>query len=114
LRRNQTEAEKLLWRHLRNRHLSGYKFRRQYPVGSFIADFYCPQRKLVIEVDGGQHFCEKGKKYDAQREQYLSSLGIRTLRFSNLDVLKNIDGTWERIIQKVKELSLAPSFEKRG
>lgn len=114
LRRNLTEAEKALWEKLRGKRLEGLKFFRQYGIGADIADFYCPQRKLAIEVDGGQHFCEDGKNYDAQREQYLSSLGIRTLRFSNLDILMNIDGTWERIIQVVKELPLAPSFRKRG
>lgn len=114
LRRNLTEAEKALWEKLRGKRLEGLKFFRQYGIGPYVADFYCPQRKLVIEVDGGQHFCEEGKKYDAKREQYLSSLGIKTLRFSNLDILMNIDGTWERIIQVVKELPLAPSFRKRG
>ncbi|PIU86267.1 MAG: hypothetical protein COS67_03340 [Deltaproteobacteria bacterium CG06_land_8_20_14_3_00_44_19] len=114
LRKNLTEAEKALWEKLRGKHLEGLKFFRQYGIGAYIADFYCPQRKLAIEVDGGQHFCEEGKQYDAQREQYMSSLGIRTLRFSNLDILKNIDGTWERIIRVVKELPHAPSFRKRG
>jgi len=104
LRKNLTDAEKALWKKLRGKRLEGLKFFRQHGIGTYIADFYCPQRKLVIEVDGGQHFCEEGKKYDAQREQYLSSLGINTLRFSNLDILKNIDGSWERIIQKVNEL----------
>ena len=104
LRKNLTEAEKALWKKLRGKRLAGLKFFRQYGIGAYIADFYCPQRKLVIEVDGGQHFSEDGKTYDAQREHYMSSLGIYTLRFSNLDILKNIDGTWERIIQVVKEM----------
>lgn len=114
LRKNLTEAERALWKKLRGRRLEGLKFFRQYGIGAYIADFYCPQRKLVIEVDGGQHYLQEGKDYDAQREQYMNSLGIYTLRFSNLDILKNIDGTWERIIQKVSELPLAPSLEKRG
>jgi very-short-patch-repair endonuclease len=114
LRKNLTEAEKTLWKKLRGKRLEGLKFFRQYGIGAYIADFYCPQRKLVIEVDGGQHFSEEGKDYDAQREHYMNSLGIYTLRFSNLDILKNLDGTWERIIQKVKELPLTPSFQKRG
>ena len=116
LRKNLTEAEKALWKNLRGKRLEGLKFFRQYGIGAYIADFYCPQQRLVIEVDGGQHFSEEGKNYDAQREEYMSSLGIRTLRFSNLDILKNIDGVWERIIQVVKELRTppAPSFPKRG
>lgn len=113
LRKNLTEAEKALWEKLRGKCLAGLKFFRQYGIGVYIADFYCPQRKLVIEVDGGQHFLEKGKTY-VQREHYMSSLGIYTIRFSNLDILKNIDGTWERIIQVVKELPPAPSLAKRG
>jgi len=103
-----------LWKKLRRKRLEGLKFFRQYGIGAYIADFYCPQRKLVIEVDGGQHFLEDGKTYDAQREQYMSSLGIYTLRFTNLDILNNIDGTWERIIQKINELPLTPSLAKRG
>ena len=114
LRKNLTEAEKTLWKKLRGKRLEGLKFFRQYGIGAYIADFYCPQRKLVIEVDGGQHFSEEGKDYDAQREYYMNSLCMYTLRFSNLDILKNLEGTWERIIQVVKELPLAPSLEKRG
>jgi len=114
LRKNLTEAEMTLWKKLRRKRLEGLKFFRQYGIGAYIADFYCPQRKLVIEVDGGQHFLEDGKTYDAQREQYMSSLGIYTLRFTNLDILNNIDGTWERIIQKINELPLTPSLAKRG
>jgi len=114
LRKNMTEAEKALWKKLRRKRLEGLKFFRQYGIGAYIADFYCPQRKLVIEVDGGQHFSEEGRGYDAQRERYMSSLGIRTLRFSNLDILKNIDGTWEKIVIVTKELPLSPSLEKRG
>ena len=114
LRKNMTEAEKALWKELRGKRLAGLKFFRQYGIGAYIADFYCPQRKLVIEVDGGQHFSEDGKTHDAQREHYMSSLGIYTLRFSNLDILKNLDGTWERIIQVVKELPPAPSLCQEG
>ena len=114
LRKNMTEAEKALWEKLRRKRLEGLKFFRQYGIGAYIADFYCPQRKLVIEVDGGQHFLEECKTYDAKREHYMSSLGIRTLRFSNLDILKNIDGAWERITRELNKLPLAPSFRKRG
>ena len=114
LRKNLTEAERALWEKLRGKRLEGLKFFRQYGIGSYIADFYCPQRRLVIEVDGGQHFSKEGKNYDTQREEYMSSLGIRTLRFSNLDTLKNMDGVWERIVRVVKELPPAPSFRKRG
>lgn len=93
--------------------LDGLKFFRQYGIGAYIADFYCPKRRLVIEVDGGQHFSKDGKNYDTQREEYMSSLGIRTLRFSNLDILKNMEGVWERIMREVREVPPAPSFRKR-
>ena len=113
LRKNFTEAEKALWNAVRGKQLGGFRFFRQYGIGEYIADFYCPQRKLVIEVDEGQHFCEQGKNYDGQRENYMSSLGLRTLRLSNLDVLKNRDGTLERIIEILNELP-QPPFSKRG
>jgi len=114
LRKNLTEAEKALWKKLRGKRLEGLKFFRQSGIGTYIADFYCPQLKLVIEIDGGQHFFEEGKSYDAQREHYMSSPSISTLRFSNLDILKNIDGVWDHIIKKINELPLTPSLEKRG
>jgi len=114
LRKNLTEAEKALWKNLRGKRLEGLKFFRQYGIGAYIVDFYCPQRKLVIEVDGGQHFLEEGKNHDGQREKYMSSLGIRTLRFKNTDILNNLDGVWERIVEVTKELSPTPSLVKRG
>ena len=96
LRNNQTEAEKKLWKYLRGEQL-GVKFRRQYGIGNYITDFYCPQLKLVIEVDGGQHYTEEGLEYDKIREEYMKSLGIKTIRFSNADVLTNIEGVLEII-----------------
>jgi very-short-patch-repair endonuclease len=111
LRRNQTEAEKALWSLLRNKKMNGYKFFRQYGVGSYIADFYCPLLKLIIEVDGGQHYSNEAKDYDQDREQYCKSLGIKTIRFNNLDVLKNIEGVFQAI---QSQLPPSPSFQKRG
>ena len=90
LRKNQTPAEQQLWHKLKSRQCLGYKFFRQYGISNYIVDFYCAQLKLVIELDGGQHYTEQGKAYDEAREKYMASLGIKTLRFSNLDVLKNI------------------------
>lgn len=97
LRNNQTEAEKKLWQYLRNKQMNGYKFYRQYGIGNYIADFYCPKLKLVIELDGGQHYTEEGLEYDKTREDYMSSLGIKTIRFSNSDIMKNIEGVLEII-----------------
>ena len=92
LRKEQTEAEKQLWRQLRNKRMKGYKFYRQYGIGVYIADFYCPERRLVIEVDGGGHYSEEGMGNDEKRSKFLRGFGIRTIRFSNLDVLKNMEG----------------------
>jgi very-short-patch-repair endonuclease len=100
LRTNQTEAEKKLWARLRNKQLFGYKIYRQYGVGKYIADFYCPSLKLVIEVDGGQHFEEKGLIKDKKREEYFAQVHITVVRFSNSDVLTNINGVLEELIKR--------------
>ena len=86
-----------LWQRLRDRGFMGYKFYRQYGIGEYIADFYCPQQRLVIEIDGGHHYSDAGKEYDESREKYMSSLAIKTIRFSNLDVLQNIEGVLAEI-----------------
>ena len=87
--------------------MGGYKFFRQYGIGLYIADFYCPYLKLVIEVDGGQHYRDEGVEYDGQREGFLRREGIRVIRFSDLDVLKNMEGVFECI---QKELPPTPSL----
>jgi len=111
LRDNQTDAEKVLWNILRNKQMGGYKFFRQYGIGCYIVDFYCPMLKMVVEADGGQHFSEEGIKYDHQREEFLKKMGIKVIRFNNLDVLKNREGIFEYI---QKELPLTPSLKKEG
>ena len=97
LRRNMTDAEKLLWSKLRGRQLKGLQFNRQKPIGNYIVDFYCRKAKLVIEVDGSQHYQKDGKEKDKVRDAYMSRLGLRVLRFSDRDVLVNIDGVFEVI-----------------
>jgi very-short-patch-repair endonuclease len=89
LRRRMTDAERLLWRHLRNRELGGWKFRRQYPVGPFIVDFICVEKNIVIEVDGGQH--AENEELDLQRSAYLNKMGYRVLRFWNNEVLQETE-----------------------
>ena len=89
LRKNETPAEKHLWKMLRNRNLLGLKFRRQHPIARFIADFYCAELKLVIEIDGSIHEREDIIKYDLERENYLKELGLKVLRFKNEDVFLN-------------------------
>jgi very-short-patch-repair endonuclease len=87
LRKSMTIAEKILWQKLRNRQMNGLKFRRQHPVGIFILDFYCHERKLAIEVDGKIHNQEAQKEWDENRTYELNELGIVVLRFLNEDVI---------------------------
>lgn len=95
LRRDATEAEKLLWMHLRDRKLAGLKFRRQHRIGRYTADFCCEEEKLVVELDGGQH-AEKISD-DEQRTQYIEKLGYRVVRYWNNEVLDNIEGVLDDI-----------------
>jgi adenine-specific DNA-methyltransferase len=88
LRRNATDAEQALWWELRARRLGGHKFRRQWTIGPYIADFCCLEAGLIVEVDGGQHTLER----DRGRTRYLAAEGFRLLRFWNNDVLGNLDG----------------------
>jgi len=98
LRRNSTPAEQKLWRYLRAGQL-GTKFRRQYSVDVYVIDFYAPQWKLAIEVDGGFHFSDEAEDHDRERTVYLKSFGITVLRFTNRDVLDNVDAVVQRIEQ---------------
>jgi very-short-patch-repair endonuclease len=113
LRKNQTEAEGALWERLRGRRFMGCKFFRQYGIGEYIADFYCPQHKLGIEVDGSQHHSNDSAEYDRVRADFMCSLDIRTIRFSNLDVLQNMDGVLLQIGEKIGTAS-DPLFGKEG
>ena len=97
LRVKQTEAEKILWQKLRNRQIDGFKFFRQYSIGKYIADFYCSELRLVIELDGSHHYEENVFEYDKIREEFMKSLDIKTIRFSNLDVFKSLNEVMERV-----------------
>jgi very-short-patch-repair endonuclease len=97
LRENMTEAERLLWKKVRGKQLKGYQFYRQKTIGNSIVDFYCPKAKLVIELDGGQHYSFEGKEKDRERDGYMKSIGLRVLRFSDKEVFENIQGVFERI-----------------
>ncbi len=99
LRNNMTDAETRLWAKLRLRQINGFWFYRQKPIGEYIVDFFCPKAKLVVEVDGGQHFSADGAEYDRIRDEYLESLGLKVMRFTNSEVLKNIEG----VVEKIKE-----------
>ena len=97
LRKNLTDAEQKLWQHLRNRQLEGYKFRRQQAIGKYIVDFVCFEKKLVVELDGGQHSDAKRVEYDSNRTRWLESRGYQVLRFWNHEVLSEFDAVEETI-----------------
>lgn len=97
LRQTATDAETLMWACLRDRRMNGRKFRRQHPIAPYVLDFYCTGLKLGIELDGGQHHREEGKKKDAIRSAFLDRQGIRLLRFTNHDVFTSTDSVLDRI-----------------
>jgi very-short-patch-repair endonuclease len=100
LRVHLTPAEKILWEALRKRQLNGLKFRCQHPVESFIVDFYCPQLRLIIEVDGGVH--EQQVEYDAARTESLNHLGYRVMRFHNREVISNLSQVLQQIAEVIE------------
>jgi very-short-patch-repair endonuclease len=106
LRNAPTEAEQLLWRHLRSRSMAGVKFRRQYPVGPYIADLACIELKLVIEADGGQHL---NSEYDSRRDEYFKSQGYAVLRYWNNQILTETAAVLEDIHRWVERRRLSPS-----
>ena len=106
LRNNMTDTEKALWSRLRGKQLKGYQFYRQKIIGNYIVDFYCAKAKLVVEVDGAQHYSEEMLEADKQREDYLRENALTVIRFSNLEVQKNLDGVVERILECLE----SPSF----
>jgi very-short-patch-repair endonuclease len=95
LRKRQTDAENLLWRHLRAKQLEGVKFRRQAPLGNYIVDFVSFERKVIIEIDGGHHALQEEK--DRVRDDWLKNQGFKILRFWNNEVLRELDGVIEVI-----------------
>ncbi len=100
LRGQMTDAEVRLWARIRLRRLNGLQFYRQRVIGSYIVDFYCPKARLVIEVDGSQHYAGKTALADVARDEYLRSNGLKVLRFSDTDVLLNTDGVAECILEE--------------
>lgn len=99
LRKGATPQERILWSRLKN-NASGFKFRRQHSFGKYIADFYCREKKLIIEIDGSQHM--EQEFYDEERTKYFESLGLRVLRFWNNEININIDGVILKIIEELK------------
>lgn len=101
LRQEMTDAERLLWLRLRRKQLLGVQFYRQKPLGNYIVDFYAPRAKMVIEVDGAQHLEPSGIEADAERDGYLSRLGLNVLRFDNLQVLRETEAVLDTIRLKL-------------
>jgi very-short-patch-repair endonuclease len=97
LRMNMTDAEKLLWSRIRKKQLRESQFYRQKSIGNYIVDFYCPSANMVVELDGGQHYSVEGKEKDKIRDSYMKKIGLKILRFSDVDVLKNLDSVLEII-----------------
>ena len=97
LRKLPTDVENRLWYHLRRRQLGGHRFRRQHPIGTYIVDFVCLERHLVVEVDGSQH-AEHQRDHDEVRDAWLSRRGYRVLRFWNVDVLQNTESVLDSIL----------------
>lgn len=102
LRQNATKAENVLWEKLRNKLFNNLKFRRQHPIQNYIADFYCHELQLIIEIDGKYHEEEEQKKRDAQRTELLEYQGVRLIRFSNEQVLNQIDEVLAEIEKEVR------------
>jgi very-short-patch-repair endonuclease len=103
LRKNLTDSESALWSRLRAKQLMGIQFYRQKPVGNYIVDFFAPKANLVIEVDGSQHMQGKHLQGDKSRDEYLSRLGLKVLRFNSNEILKDIDAIVEVIYQTIIE-----------
>jgi very-short-patch-repair endonuclease len=106
LRKHMTEAERTLWKHLRLRQFAGHKFRRQQPIGQYIVDFVCFERRLIIEVDGSQH--SEHNLTDTRRTEGLQTEGFRVLRFWNNQVLAETDAVKEKILEMLTEQPLTP------
>ena len=103
LRHEATDAERVLWRRLRARQMAGAKFRRQHQYGPYILDFYCPERRLAVELDGGQHYEQTQVGRDLARTRYLAGQGVRVMRFSNVDLLTQTDSVIESIWLALQE-----------
>ena len=111
LRTRLTSAERVLWRRLRLRQLDGHKFRRQHAIGPFIVDFVCLERKIIVEVDGGQH-SDARVSYDRDRTQWLRAKGYTVLRFWNNDVMRDPESVAETIRQTLQDLPPSPAREE--
>lgn len=108
LRNKETWAENLMWRWLRDRRFSGYKFRRQHPIGEYYLDFFCEEAELAIELDGRQHGHPGQQSHDAEREKFLKSRGIKTLRFWNSNLRRNTQSIRDTIFNELQKRAPRP------
>ncbi len=97
LRNNLTPAEAVLWTALQKKQLEGRKFRRQHSIGKYVVDFYCPAEKLVVELDGAEHYTPEGSDYDEKRDAFIIGLNIKVLRYENRDIYNNLEAVLEDI-----------------
>ncbi|HEY3761029.1 MAG TPA: DUF559 domain-containing protein [Verrucomicrobiae bacterium] len=108
LRKRETWAEELMWRWLRNRRFNDYKFRRQHPAGAYTLDFFCEEAELNVELDGGHHGFPDQQKHDLKREEYLKSLGIKTLRFWNSRLRRDAQNIRNTIFEELQKRAPHP------
>jgi very-short-patch-repair endonuclease len=114
LRQTSTPAEEILWSHLRNRRFLGLKFRRQAPVGPYVADFFCHELRLILEVDGPVHLEETQVSHDLNRDANLQALGYRVLRFTNQQILTELDSLLEIIRRLYHNRTASPLSRREG
>jgi very-short-patch-repair endonuclease len=114
LRKEPTDAERKIWRALRRNQIDGLSFRRQHPIGPYTLDFYCPEVRLGIEIDGGQHALPDEAQKDLRRSQWLSSKKISILRFWNNDALRNTEGVLAEIARVANQLTPSPTLPLSG
>ncbi|PPQ43323.1 endonuclease domain-containing protein [Rhodopseudomonas palustris] len=112
-REKSTEAERLMWGELRDKRLKGFSFKRQVPIGPYIADFACHAKKLVVELDGGRHFSDDGERSDAARTAAIEVRGFRVIRFSNHEVMTNRAGVLQSIADVLAARALTPPLSRK-
>jgi very-short-patch-repair endonuclease len=105
LRNNMPKSEVILWSKLKNRQMHGERFLRQYGVDQYVIDFYCPRLKIAIEIDGDSHFMKNAEYRDKVRQEYIERYRIKFLRYTNVDVIDNIDGVCQHIYDEIEEIS---------
>ena len=114
LRKQPTKPEQLFWGRIRNKQCAGVRFRRQVSIGKFVVDFFSFKKKLVIELDGDSHFEVGAKEYDSKRTAFLVTQGIKVLRFTNVEIMENLEGCLERLLEVIESTPPACLPDPRG